>query len=130
MSIVEVDLENLPDSDTIPVGQYRFRIDSVTEQKPDKNGDNFVGFRYSVVKGDHVNRQVMENYVVLHKGSKIKRICRACGFNKPKLTSTDELIGMEFDAYVGKQDSDQYGPQNTIRSYIIPGEVVGGKKKK
>lgn len=130
MPIVEVDLENLPDSDTVPVGQYLLRIDSITEVKQDKNGDDFVSLTYSIVKGDYVNRKVVEPYVTLKKGSKLKRLCKAAGYSKPRLTSTDELVGLELSAYVGKQTSDQYGDQNNIKTYIVPGEVAGGKKKK
>lgn len=127
--IVEVDLESLPDSDTVPVGQYSLRIDSITEVKQDKNGDDFVGLTYSIVKGDYVNRKVVEPYVTLKKGSKLKRICKAAGYAKPRLTSTDELVGLELSAYVGRQTSDQYGDQNNVKTYIVPGESMGKKKK-
>lgn len=129
--ILDVDLDELPDSDTVPNGKYRLRIDNVSDVKLDKNENEFVGFEFTVVEGDHVNRKVFEPYVLLRAGATLKKICKAAGYSKPRLGATDDLLALELTAMVTTRESIDFGPQNKISNYIIPGESkMAGKGKK
>ena len=125
--ILDVDVNDLPDSDVVPGGKYKLRVDDITDVKEDKNEEEFVGFEYSIVEGDHTGRKLFEPYVKIRSGSTFKKICKACRFNKAKLGSSDELIGLEFWAMIKVQDSENFGEQNRISVYLIPNE---GKPKK
>jgi len=130
MAIVDVDIAGLPDSDTAPKGQYRLRIDQVSEVKEDKNGDEFVNLGLSIIKGDYANKRISENYITLRKGAKLKRILRAAQFDKPRLANLEEMIGLELDAILTVKDSEEYGEQNKISVYIVPGEhAMAGKRR-
>lgn len=120
--IIDVVVSDLPDSDTIPVGQYRLRIDAITDIKQDKNNADFIGLTFTVIEGDYVNRKIQEPYVLLHERSTLKKILKASEYKEPKLARTEDLIGLELRAYVGKKAAtDERPEQNNIRNYIIPG---------
>jgi hypothetical protein len=140
MSILDVDVDELPDSDTIPAGEYLLRIDSVSDPQTDKNEQQFVKIEFTVAEGEYANRKVYENYVPLQGKSTLKKIIRAAGYDKPRLTSTDDLVGLELKATVKIEKSDKYGDQNRIAHYLVPQEATqaptaaagtnSGKKKK
>lgn len=122
MSTVDVAIDDLPDSDAVPAGRYRLRIDEVSEPKSDKNDVDFVKIKFVITSGEFVNRKVSENYVPLAGRSTLKKILRASNFKGAKLASTDELIGLELEAVLGVENSEDFGEQNRIRKYLMPGE--------
>lgn len=129
MPIVNVNVDDLPDSDAIPGARYKLRIDEVSDVKQDTNNDDFVSLTYTVTEGDYVNRKVYESYVPLQGRSTLKRILLATQFDKATLADTNDLIGLEFEAVVGVKKDENFGERNKISQYIIPPAVVSGAKK-
>ncbi len=122
MSILDVDLEEFPDSDVIPSGQYKVRIDKVDGPLQDKNDDQYLKFVYTVVEGPYTNRQLFDNYVSLSpqaaRASQIKKILKACAFAGGKLRTTDEIVGLEMVVVVKVKEDPEYGEQNRISVYL------------
>ena len=122
MSILDVDLDEFPESDVIPSGQYKIRIDNVDGPLQDKNDEPYLKFRYTIVEGPYVNRVLFDNYVSLSpqaaRASQIKKILRACGFAGAKLRTTDELVGLELVVVVKVKEDPTYGEQNSISVYL------------
>ena len=132
MSILNVVLAELPESDVIPGGQYKIRIDEVSDVQEDKNQTEYIKITFSVSEGEHANRKLFENYVPLAGAAKLRKILRAADFEGTKLTNTDDLVGLEMAAIVKVAKSDEFGEQNKIVTYLpIPKEAtVPGRKGK
>lgn len=133
MAIINVTVNDLPESDSIPGGQYRLRIDEVNGPEEDKNGNEYISIVYTVASGEYANRKVNEGYVLLAGKAKLRKILNAISYDKEVLADTDDIIGEELDAIVGMEKSEEYGDQNKIRSYIVPTKKPSlekaGKKK-
>lgn len=129
--ILDVDVNELPDSDTIPAGEYKLRIDGVGDIQQDKNQNEYITLELTVTEGEYANRKVFENYVPLSGKSLLKKILRASGFAQPKLSSTEDLIGLELTAIVKVEKSEKYGEQNRISAYVARREepMAFGKGK-
>ena len=123
MSIVDIPISELPDSDAFPAGTYTFRIDEVTGPHTDKNQVNYLSFKYVVSEGDHAGRIVREPYVPTTGKAKLKKILRAAGYSKPRLGDLNELFGLEFKAITKVKNDDNFGEQNVITAYLIGSEV-------
>jgi len=119
MAIVNVDVEGLPDSDALPAGQYKLRIDTVSDPVEDKNGNEYISIGYTVTAGEYTNRKVFDNYVLLEGQSKLKKILRACKFNGKVLADTNEIVGLELEAVIKVKKSEEYGEQNNISVYLV-----------
>lgn len=128
MGVLDIDTDDLPDSDAVPAGQYRVRIDEVDGPHEDKNHVKFVKVSFTVINGDYVNRKFKENYVPLTKegarASTLKKIMRCVSFAGTKLRTTDDLVGYEGDVVVKVRVTEDFGDQNQIASYIIPVNVA------
>lgn len=136
MGILNIDVNSLPESDTVPAGQYAFRIDSVDGPEVDKNGAEYLKLTYTITKGDYTNRKVFEGYVPLSGKSTLRKLLMASSYNESTLGDGDELLGLEFEAVIKVVKDDKYGEQNKISAYIMPistpsgkGLVGSGKKK-
>ena len=130
MGIIDVNVDELPDSDVVPRAKYKFRIDEASEAELDKNQIRFTKLKYSIIEGEYVNRKVNDNYVPLEGKAKLKRILRASGWPAGKrLATTQDLVGLEFEAIVGVEESEAFGEQNRIVTYIVPGEGSKDDKK-
>ncbi len=124
MALIDVDLDTLPDSDAVPAGRYKLRIDEVTAPKFDKNNIKFVGITYTIIEGEYINRKVPEPYVPLTGKSTLKKITKAAGFGNRQLKDTDELVTLTLEAYLRVEKSDEFGEQNRIATYAVPGETA------
>lgn len=120
MAILNIKVSDLPESDAIPGGQYRLRIDEITGPEEDKNGDEFISVTYVVVEGEYINRKVNQGWLPLSGRSTLRKLLAAIGYTKEIFGNSDEIVGEELEAIVGVEKSDEYGDQNKIRSYIIP----------
>lgn len=120
MAILNVVVDELPESDVIPAGQYRLRIDNVGDPQTDKNGNEYISVEYAVVEGEYTGRKIFDNYVPIAGRARLRKILAAAGFDKPKLGATDELIGLELDAVVAIRKSEEFGEQNYISVYLMP----------
>jgi hypothetical protein len=112
----------------VPEGIYTLKaVDA--ELKETKNGTGeLIKVQFKVVEpSDYKNRVIFVNYNVVNASSEAERIgrsqlaswARACG--KPNITDTDKLLDRPFQARVDVQEgSGGYGPQNRIRSYVMP----------
>ncbi len=132
MGLLDIDVTDFPDQDTIPNGQYRLRVDDASGPYQDKNRDNFLKITYRVVNGDHVNRGFADNYVPLAKNhpraSTIKRLLKSAGVANLHIKQAEDLVGLEMDAMVGVRSDANFGDQNVVTSFIVPGEPVGAGK--
>jgi|SRR5579863_1799967 len=120
MSVLDLDWETLPDSDALPPGEYTLRIDKVSEIQLDKRQNQYLGFEYSVIEGEYVNRKVFDPYVPLQGRSTLKKILRATKFPQQRLGNSDQLIGLTFKAVLRVEKTEEYGEQNRIVAYIDP----------
>ncbi len=116
--LVDVDVEGLPDSDTIPAGKYAVRIDAASDVAEDKRGEEYVKLTYTVTEGDYVNRKLYDNYVRLSGSSQLKRILRAGKFSKPRLSDTNDMIGLELIVMTKIQHDDNFGDQSRVSAYL------------
>lgn len=130
MSILNVIVDELPESDVIPAGQYPLRVDEVSDVAEDKNGTEYVKVTFSVTDGEYANRKLFEGYVPLAGSAKLRKILAAAGFEGKKLTSTDDLVGLEVAAIVKVTKSDEYGEQNRIVTYLPLERVVSKSRGK
>ena len=130
MSIINVNVDELPESDTIPSGEYAVRIDGVSDVKEDKNGIEFVKLEFTVIDGEFTNRKVFENYVPLSGSSKLRKILKASDFNGSNLTDTDDLIGLEVGVIVKVTKSDAFPDSNSISHYMTKKQEKPNTKKK
>ena len=130
MGILNVVLDDLPESDVIPAGQYHLRVDEVSDVQEDKNGTEYVKVTYTVTDGEHANRKLFEPYVPLSGAARLRKILSAAGFEGTKITRTDDLVGLEMAAIVKITKSDDYGEQNRIVTYLPGTKVVGKGKRK
>lgn len=133
MAILNVKVADLPESDVVPAGQYHVRIDEVEGPEEDKNGDEYIKITYTITDGEHINRKLFDNYVILHGKAKLRKILKACLFDGDVLADTEELVGAELDVVASVTKDDKYGEQNKVTMYIIPGQAVpagagGGRK--
>lgn len=119
MAIINVATASLPTSDAMARGQYRLRIDGVTDPDKDKNGALFVGLDLTVIKGDNVNRKVFDNYVRLDS-AKFRKVCAAAGHDGEVVKDTNDMVGWEVEAMVGVEDSERFGERNIVSLYITP----------
>lgn len=124
MSIINVTVEDLPESDTIPAGEYALRIDEVGEVKQDKNGGDFIQVEYSVTEGEYTNRKVFDNYIPLAGKSTLRKLLKAIKYKEQVLADTDELIGEELRALIGIEEGIN-GPMNKVTMYLAPTKQKG-----
>lgn len=131
MALIEVDLNDLPESDTIPKGQYPLMITNVSDPRPDKNGADFVSLEFTI-RDDHeyAGRKIFEPYVPLAGDSRLRKIAKAASHDKTVIKDTSDMIGWELDAVVGVRDDDRYGAQNRVEVYLAPAQVVAAPKGK
>ena len=120
MAILNIRVDSLPDSDAVPGGQYKVRIDEIAGPEEDKNGVEYISVTYVITDGEYTNRKIVDGYVPLSGKSKLRRLLNAIGFSKEILAETEDIIGEELDIIVGMEKSDEYGDQNKVRSYIVP----------
>ena len=122
---LDIDVEDLPDSDAIPAGKYKFRIDAVVTGTS-KKGVGFFKMKFVVVEGEHVLREANENYIPYKGRAILKKILIAVGWKHKKLNdkNMDKLIGMEFNAITRIESSDEYGDQTRITVYLDPNAAV------
>jgi len=122
---LDIDIGELPDSDALPVGKYRFRIDTVGKGV-DKKQNGYLKFTYSVVDGDFVTQEARENYVPFSGRALLKKILVAIAWKHKKLTTAnmDKMIGMEFNAMTRIESSDEYGDKTRIAVYLDPNSTV------
>jgi hypothetical protein len=118
MAIVNVLVDDLPDSDNVPAGKYDVRIEKVKEAKPDKNGDDYIGLEYTIIAGDHEGRKLFDGYIPLAGSSKLKKILKAIEFKGKTLADTDQLIGEEMTIVCKVRTSEEFGDQNSITVYL------------
>lgn len=119
MAILDIDLDTLPDSDAIPGGKYKLRIDNVSDPEKDKNSNEYVKITYAVIEGEFANRKISDNYVPTSGRAKLKKIVRAAKYKQRKLTQTQDLVGLELVAIVGMDKTEEFGEQNKIITYIV-----------
>jgi len=130
MSIINVNIVELPEADTIPAGEYAFRIDGVSEVKKDKNGSEFVSLEYTVMDGEYEGRKVFEPYIRLAGASTLRKLLKACNYQESKLPDSDDLLGLEFSAAIKVQEArDQFDASNRIAHYLVPNKPVKAPTK-
>lgn len=144
MGILNITINDLPESDVFPAGQYRFRIDDVQldedgSPKTDKKGTEYIGLGLTIVGPEgnpHIGRKHTEGYIPLSGKATLRRILMASEFEGETLATTDELVALEFDAVATVKKDEEYGEQNRISTYIIPGRAAvaagsgGGERKR
>lgn len=123
MAIINVTVDSLPESDTVPAGQYHLRIDEVNGPEDDKNNVPFIKIVYTITDGEYTNRKIFDNYIPLEGKSTLRKLLKAVDFGGDTLADTEELVGGELEAVIGVTKSDLFGEQNNIRMYIAPGKV-------
>ncbi|MCH7535611.1 MAG: hypothetical protein IH948_07695, partial [Bacteroidetes bacterium] len=110
MSLINVALSDLPDRDNATSGQYRLRIESVSDPQPNKNMVQFVMIQFVISEGSDTGKKPKQVYVPLSGKSTFKKICRAAGFTeKDKIADTNDLVGKELDAILKEVRDDEFG---------------------
>jgi hypothetical protein len=124
----EVNLNDVPDSDVIPAGEYRL-ICTKAELATSTNGKyDMVKLQWSVGSGEFQNRVVFDQMIIKTTASdanakqavaighrRLKAMCLAVGVDKPN--DTADFVGKKCNAAVIIAKSDEYGDRNEVRKY-------------
>lgn len=127
MSMLDLDLGNVPEKEIMPDDEYSLKIFSA-DRRDSRSGKPMlvVGFEFV----DHSNAQeVYQNFLLPQEEEeerannnrlrRIKQFCEAFGIDVDNPFSTDDLIGETGWAIVSERHDEEYGHQNQIRRFVV-----------
>lgn len=126
MSLLDLDLENVPDLVLLPIGEYRLRIESAKE-KTSKNGKEMLEVMFIPV--DEADAAPIFEYIMLPDSSDEERTANAKkrrlrdlvkAFNIPNYGELNNWTGCTGFAAVVIETDPQYGDKNRIKAYSVP----------
>lgn len=107
----------------IPVGEYDFECVKA-EEKTSKSGNPMIAINLKVFVGDGV--QYANDWLMTTNPSmefKFRHFCEATGllqaYEAGRITP-DDIKGVAGRVKIGQKDDAQYGPQNTVKDYLVP----------
>lgn len=128
MPLVPLSKDKLTDMKLLPQGTYDFEVVKAVEGATKTKGDPMVTLDLRVFKPDGGAIFVkdwlinMDNYSAQHK---IAAFCEATG-----ATEVGEgCVGASGQVILGVEDNDQYGPQNKVLGYKLPGASKAAPKR-
>lgn len=114
--------------DPIPAGEYTVRITEAGVQQTQAGTGEYIKLRMDVTGPSHEGRVLFANLNIKNPSQKAEEIGRQQlgavmrAINLTAINDTDQLIGGDLKVKVAIRQSEQYGPQNEVKSF----KAVGG----
>lgn len=128
MSILDLNLQNIPDPEPVEPGQYLLRVISV-EEKTSAKGNPMILVMLKVT--EHPEAPPIFNYFNLpYEGCnpqftqislmQLKQFHQAFDLPLDGPSDTEEWVGREGWAMVGVEIDERYGASNTVKRFLLP----------
>ncbi len=127
MSFLEMALNDVPEIDAMPEGEYQLRIMSAEVKTSQKTGGNYLGVRLEVV--DEVAKDI--NHVIMLPASSMNEKETILAKNRLKYfydafgidytggsVNLEAVVGLTGFAMLTVEESDQYGRQNRVKQFL------------
>lgn len=127
MSFLEMALNDVPELDAMPEGEYQLRILGAEVKTSQKTGGNYLGIRLEVVDetAKDINHVIMlptsnqtEKETIVAK-NRLKYFYDAFGIDySGGSVNLESVVGLTGFALLTVEESDQYGRQNRVKQFI------------
>lgn len=113
--------EQIQRESLIPAGEYNFQVISAKDTKSKKSGVDMIALELSVYVED--KERICRDYLMESMAFKLRHFAYAVGLGAKY--DAGSLCAADCDGRSGVvklvvQDSPGYGPQNSVKDYIIP----------
>lgn len=124
----ELALEDVPELEVLPDGEYRVQITDASIGSSDKTGGDYLLLRLEV-PSEELSKEFTDVFMFptsedsakqrIKRLSRIKQFCNAVGYDSSLNggIETEELIGLEGWAYLTTEESSDYGEQNRVKKW-------------
>ena len=129
MAQIDFDTEEYQNTENnynpIPKGNYVLKCLEAELQDARSGNGQYIKAKFEVSRGEYTGRKIFVNFNINNASETAQRIGRkelaswgrACG--KPKVTDTDQLLEIEFEAVVGiERGRDNYADSNRILDFV------------
>lgn len=137
------DGERMGSFSPVPRGNYAAKCVKTSLHDTKSKDGKYLKCEWEILKGEYKGRKIFNNINIENPNSQAEEIaekeiasmCDAIGIRPSKFDNSEMIHGIPIEIEVGIQDSENYGPQNTIKGYSALGkkkddEEVETKKNK
>ena len=126
---LDYDFSAVPDTATLPQGEYRLRVDGIEQKTSKTSGAPYLSVRLSVPSepdSENIYHTIMlpvQDGDAKKFNNAIRRLrdfLTACGVDLTPPIAFDRLIGCEFYANLEEEDDAQYGRKNIVKKILTP----------
>ena len=133
---LNLDLENVQAStgfDVLPPGTYSVQVDAAELQETKDGEGAYIKTTFTIISENYNNRKLFHNFNIKNKSeeavkiglSEIKALIVASGASTTKITSPEQIIGLECDVKIKVVKEEGYEDKNRIIAFKKPsGESV------
>lgn len=125
---LDLDLENVQAStgfDVLPKGQYPVQVESAELKKTKDEEGAYIQTTFVIIGGDYANRKLFHNFNIKNKNdeavkiglSEIKALIVASGATTTKITSPEQIVGLECDVKIKIVKEEGYEDKNRIIAF-------------
>ncbi len=113
--------EQIQRESLIPPGEYDFQIAKAEDKKSKTSGADMIAMELSVYVGD--KERVCRDWLMESMAFKLRHFCYSVGLGAKYEAGT--FTAADCEGRGGKvkiivKDSPEYGPQNSVKDYIVP----------
>lgn len=127
MSVLDLNLGQVPDQNVAEAGEYQFTIGKTEVKTKAETGNTFISMWISLpevpTSPDFTHILMLpkdddDEKQRISKGNRLKRFLEAVGIDPATFQDSDELVGATGRAVIKVVPSDQYGDQNSIQKVL------------
>ena len=127
MSLIDLNLGDVPDQEPVPEGQYTLRIANAEVRTSGKTGGQYL-YVLNEIEGEPNALPISKTFMfptaqddeatVMTRNRRLKRFLEAVGLDPTQPFEPQDLIGQTYSAFLGVEETDEYGTRNYIKRLL------------